>query len=171
MSNLPSSFDDEIVAFVLEELEDMGGVWLTSGLEGVLMAESGEIQHSGVTQEMTDGSAASALATCDLIAAAFGHGPSHLPDEIAEVVEAYGDEMRETKGLPDLAARVMAIVGDPEHSKYGGAKGINATVEEFQTVAKDVAARIAKVADAHPDTWDYTPLGEGTFKVNWSDAS
>src|SRR6056297_1233404 len=89
MSRVPSSFEDELVDFVLEEIDELGGVWLTSGLEGVLMDDSGEITSSGVTSDMIDGSAAVAVASCDIIAAAFGRGPSELPDAIAQIVETH----------------------------------------------------------------------------------
>ncbi len=171
MTTSLSSFNDELVAFVLGELEDLGGDWLKFGLEGVLMTASGEIQSTGVTTDMTDGSAASAVATCDIIAAAFGHGPTDLPDEIAEVVNTYGVEIRETDGLPDLAAKVLAIVSDPKDPNFGGTKGIHASADEFQSVAREVSARVARVAEENPGTWEHTPLDAGTFTVNWNEAS
>lgn len=169
MSRVPSSFEDELVDFVLEEVDDLGGVWLTSGLEGVLMDDSGEITSSGVTSDMIDGSAAVAVASCDIIAAAFGRGPSELPDAIAQIVETHGEDMRGTVGLPDLANRVLAIVGNAAHKKFGGTKGINASQQEYQNLVEDVTARIRQVLAEHPGTWDYVPLEAGTFKVNWTE--
>ena len=106
MTHAPQTpFDPEIKAFLTSELGSMGAGAIIYGLEAVLLVEAGEMASTGTTPEMTDGSAASVLASADAVAIVLGHGPEAPDAEIVAALAPHADELRETVGLADLACR------------------------------------------------------------------
>ena len=99
MTHAPQTpFDPEIKAFLTSELGSMGAGAITYGLEAVLLVEAGEMASTGTTPDMTDGSAASVLASADAVAIVLGHGPEAPDAEIVAALAPHADELRETTG-------------------------------------------------------------------------
>lgn len=164
---LPSAFQDETWAFVLEGMESLGAVdSLIGTLEGAL---SDSLGHTGgtVPQDEIDGLVAATLASADAVAIMLGQPRPGERPEIVAALMAEAEELQAEEGVADLAAKALAAVSDPAKPRYAASIGAFADRAQLDAVAADIAARLERARAAFPGEWDLTALETSGIRITW----
>ena len=164
-SGVQDSFRGEVKGFVLEELDDLGAVFLIGRLEAVLMEDAGQMVSNGVTPEMLDGSAAATVASADMVAMALGHPPNNVDPEVEAALAPLREELLEEAALADLADRALGIVETSDRFRATDTKGECASEADFLALVAEVRERLGRARLDFPGEWQLAPVDAGVFSV------
>ncbi|EPX79937.1 hypothetical protein [Litoreibacter arenae] len=165
MSNVATyPFDPSILDELVDMIGDMGAEFAIGTLDAVLSESNGAIVSEGVTRDMYEGQVITAVVAADAVAVSHGEAPSVLNDALMQAVKPFAEDLRDTDGTPDLAAKALRVITDGTSSIYGTMTGELPTRAEFLEITSKVQDSVSAAKQRNPGEWAEI-TGDGVFEI------